>query len=128
VVTRKLSEPNTTFSDLNLLAMNVLQKMFSYWPDSLGEQFRKEFSLTEKDMKELDEFAMLANDVPIASVIEMIGVVAGPEYTSEMKFDDLNLKQLRIFNVASLRANIAEDIELIPLPRTIISFLKRVRL
>lgn len=74
------------------------KKIFYDWPDTLWEQFRKELSLTEKDMKESDEFASLADDVPISTVIEMIGGVIGPEYTDKLKSEHVNvLKQLFIF-------------------------------
>jgi hypothetical protein len=108
---------HSRFADINILGMDVLEKIFLTWPDSLREQLTAGLRLTAQDLQEDDAFAVLSDNDRIAKVFDVISSVQGPEYTETLKADDISvLKDNRIFSVKALRDMSKDDIRSLPLP------------
>jgi hypothetical protein len=99
--------------------------MFPLWPHSFGDQCKAALDLTIKKPEPDDELELLDNNVSISSVMNIIQMRIGLEYTDELKAQHLSiLKQLLLFNVDSLRV-FSGNFETIGLPTTIISYLSK---
>ena len=107
---------HSRFADINILGMDVLEKIFPTWPDSLGEQLTSGLRLTAQDLEECDAFAALSDEDPIAKVFDLIAAVQGPKYTDTMKVTHIRvLKDYGIFSVGMLRKMPASAVRSLPL-------------
>jgi hypothetical protein len=72
VISDDETKKHSRFADINILGMDVLEKIFPTWPDSLGEQLTAGLRMTARDLQEDDIFASLSNEDPIAKVFDII--------------------------------------------------------
>jgi hypothetical protein len=128
VISDDEAKKHSRFADINILGMDVLEKIFPTWPDSLGEQLTTGLRLTARDLQEDDIFTSLSNEDPVAKVFDMIASVRGPEYTEKMKANHIRaLKDNSIFSVGALRTASNDTIRALPVPNLIQDFFVRVR-
>ena len=118
---------------INILGMDILERIFTQWPYSLGVELTSGIwpateEMRVRIMREEDEFTMYTDTQSIDAVFKAIAVVLGPEYTIEQQAKDISiLYNEYIYTVGALTALSEEHFNKLILPLVIRDLLRRVR-